>query len=455
MSSSTSAYAYLPRVAQNLAVSARGLQIRRQRTGRDFVRYLAEYEALNLSPEKTMTRRTRLLDQALARALSAPAYSGLSQRTDALELFPLRTKRDHSDAPAAYRLETHEPVVHLATSGSTGTPLRYATTRSAISHQWAVWWRYRRWHGIDLDTWCGYFGGKSSCPSRERSVFWRVNRPGRQVMFSTHHLSASTVERYVEEMNRRRLPWLHGLPSTLGLLTTMMEEAGLRFGPWLRWITFGSENVSETTVADVERVHGVRASEHYGLGEAVANLSQCPRGRLHVDEDFSYVEFVPYENPARGEDQLFRLIGTGFVNKAQAFVRYDTGDLVSGLEDGCECGRPGRTVSRVDGRSASYATLPSGVRVGPVSHILRDIDGIAQGQLFVTSAGELVFHVVPNAGFDASVEAELRARVRRQASAPVSVAVEVRQTLLRGPNGKVPAVVQDDPPVDDAEKGPR
>ena len=455
MSSITSAYAHLPRVAQNFAVSARGLQIRKQRTGRDFVRHLAEYEALNLSLEDTIAHRARLLDQALVRAVSAPAYSGQSVRRDELELFPLQTKQDHSDAPAAYRLETQEPVVHVATSGSTGAPLRYVTTRSAISHQWAVWWRYRRWHGIDLATWCGYFGGKSTCPSKERSVFWRVNRPGRQVMFSTHHLSPNTVERYVEEMNRRRLPWLHGLPSTIGLLTTMMEEADLRFGPWLRWITFGSENVSETTVADMERVHGVRAAEHYGLGEAVANLSECPSGRLHVDEDFSFVEFLPYDRPGRGRDQLFRIVGTGFTNTAQAFVRYDTGDLVSGLEDGCDCSRPGRTVTRVDGRATSYATLPSGVRVGPVSHILRDIDGIAQGQVFVTSAGGLVFHVVPNAGFDESVETELRARVQRQASVPVTVAVEVRKALLRGPNGKVPAVVDGDPPSDEAGIGSR
>lgn len=443
-------YARTPRTLQHLAVSTRGLYLRRERLGSSFRRILAGYEARNRSSVQTEEDRHRFLREALGRAVEAPAYRSLDlSDPEDIQAFPLTTKQDHALGGDGYRLDHRGRLVRVATGGSTGTPLRFVTTREAIRHQWAVWWRYRRWHGIELDTWCGYFGGKPTCPPQEDGVFWRYNAPGRQVMFSTPHLTAETVEQYVEEINRRRLRWLHGLPSTISLLTTYMEAADLRFGSSLQWISFGSENVPAGAIADIQRVHGIRALDHYGLGEAVANLSQCRHGRLHVDEDFSYVEFLPYESGPSDDDALYRLVGTAFTNPAQAFVRYDTGDLVSGVEDGCDCGRPGRTVARVDGRTASYARLPSGARIGPISHIFRGIEGIAQGQVFVTSQGVLVFHIVPGAGYEPSVAAEIEHRVRGRAVEPVEVVVVPRSGLVRGPNGKVPVVVQGEPPTDE------
>ena len=40
----------------------------------------------------------------------------------------------------------------------------------------------------------------------------------------------------------------------------------------------------------IERAFGVLPLEHYGMAEAVANVSMCPSRRLHVDEDFAATE---------------------------------------------------------------------------------------------------------------------------------------------------------------------
>ena len=82
-----------------------------------------------------------------------------------------------------------------------------------------------------------------------------------------------------------------------------------------------------------------------GLAEAVANISECERGRLHVDEDFAAVEFVPEQTGRR-----HRIVGCNFTNLATPLLRYDTGDLAVLDDDGCDCGRPGRVVASVDGR---------------------------------------------------------------------------------------------------------
>ena len=53
------------------------------------------------------------------------------------------------------------------------------TTLAAIQEQWAIWWRYRRLHGLQFNTWCGYFGGRSVVPlTQKRPPLWRFNRAG-------------------------------------------------------------------------------------------------------------------------------------------------------------------------------------------------------------------------------------------------------------------------------------
>ena len=71
-------------------------------------------------------------------------------------------------------------------------------TMNAIREQWAIWWRYRSWHGIQKGTWCGLFAGRSVVSATQtQPPFWRINYPGRQVLFSGYHLSRENLPSYV------------------------------------------------------------------------------------------------------------------------------------------------------------------------------------------------------------------------------------------------------------------
>ena len=47
-----------------------------------------------------------------------------------------------------------------STSGTTGSGFNFPETREMEQKQWAVWWRFRKWHGINSSMWCGWFGGR-------------------------------------------------------------------------------------------------------------------------------------------------------------------------------------------------------------------------------------------------------------------------------------------------------
>jgi phenylacetate-CoA ligase len=311
----------------------------------------------------------------------------------------------------------------------------------ADADRWAVWWRYRAAHSIGRGDWCAYFGGRSIVPSSQAGPpYWRVNRPGRQVMFSAYHLSAKTANDYLSEIARRRVPWLHGYPSFLALIATYALDSGFRFGDPIRIVTTGAENLLPQQKELIERAFGAPVRQHYGQSEGVANFSECPHGRLHVDEDYSFVEFLPTEMP----DQ-YRVVGTNLTNTAFPFLRYDTQDVVTISGSQCDCGWSGRVVDRVDGRQEDYLVLSDGSRVGRLDHILKDMVEIREAQFRQSAPGKAVLLVVPGPNYSEAAEARLRAELRERLGDRVQVTICHTDRIERTRAGKLRLVVSEMP----------
>jgi len=442
-------YDHLPVPAQHIICSMVGASLKLRRFDTRFGRVLSDYEIRAFQPiQLARGFRDRRLAEFLGTIRAHPFYrstlgGGSLHRSTVDNLacvssLPVLTKRDVSDS-----LEFTSPrnarrsSVAVHTSGTTGGGFRFFTTRQAEREQWAVWWRYRRWHGIDRQTWCGYFGGRSIVPvAVRRPPFWRLNWPMRQLLFSQYHLSYDTAPLYLDEIRKRRLPWLHGYPSTLALLAAYSIEHGFDVGESIRWVTTGAENLFPHQVDLIRRAFGVAPRQHYGMAEAVANFSECERGKLHVDEDFAYVEFVPTETLG-----LFRIVGTNFTNPATPLVRYDTGDLAWLSEDGCGCGRPGRVVARVDGRSEDYVVLRNGVCIGRLDHIFKDLVNVREAQIYQEQVGEVVLRVVRGPEYSSADEESLRAEARSRLSNDTAILIDYVDSIRRTATGKLRFVV--------------
>ncbi len=329
-------YLAMPLPLQNLLVSCEGWSIVHSRYNARFRRFLAEYGDRTLwdAGQVESFRNRRLRDFVAHAARTVPHYRDLFAKLRLraeefcsladLQQLPILTKQEVQESPERFMSEAvprrARRVCH--TSGSTGAGLRFAATADCQREQWAVWWRYRQCHGLTHHTPCLYLGGRSVVPlTQRRPPFWRHNRPGRQILFSAYHLGPETAESYLRAMKSSGAAWMHGYPSLVSLVAHYALEWGIR--PSLRWVTTGAENLLPQQIQLIERAFGVRPIQHYGMAEGVANVSQCPRGNLHVDEDFAAVEFVAH--PAGG----FRILGTNFTNPAFPLLRYDTGDVAA------------------------------------------------------------------------------------------------------------------------------
>jgi phenylacetate-CoA ligase len=317
--------------------------------------------------------------------------------------------------------------------------LRFPLTKDAIQQQWATWWRFRRWHGIDRGEWCGYFGGNPIVPvQRGHAPYWRYNTAGRQVMFGGSHLSAHSWRGYVAELNARRLRWLHGYPSLLALLASYLVEHRVSLDYDVRWVTTSAENLLPAQADVIERAFGVRPKQHYGMAEGAANASECPKGRLHVDEDFAFMEFVPVDHGTG-----FRVVGTNVTNRAFPLIRYDVGDIAQVSSRTCDCGRPGRIIDRIDGRREDYVVLPSGALVGRLDHLFKDQVRVREAQIYQPDSTRVVLRLVTASDFTKRDEEALLTSARIWLGTDLRIETERVESLPRTSAGKLRFVVSE------------
>ena len=441
-------YLKLPVGLQNLALSLEGRRLERRRFNAEYRTLLAESEERTFwDGEQTERFRDGRLTAFVARAArTVPYYRDLFRRLPIdpaeirtlgdLEALPVLTKREVQQDPSRFEPEggAKAPAFVSHTSGSTGAGLRFPTTWRAHREQWAVWWRYRGWHGLSPETTCLYFGGRSIVPvEQKRPPFWRHNRGGHQIMFSAYHLNAETAPAYLEKMRRSGARWIHGYPSMVALLASYALEHDAGFEA--RQVTLGSENLLPQQEQLIERAFGVLPVEHYGMAEAVANISMCPARRLHVDEDFAATELVPM-----GDDH-YRIIGTNLSNPAFPLLRYEVGDFASLGDGSCDCGRPGRVVARLDGRLEDYVITKDGARLGRLDHIFKNLDRVREAQIRQSRVGHMALIVVKGPGYSEQDDRLLREEVAKRVGDQVDFDIEYVTAVKRTGREKLRFVI--------------
>jgi len=445
-------YLHLPTFCQNTLCSLYGARLIRRRYGNSYKTLEREvFEREKWTPEQIKTF-TKKRCQAIVKhaASTVPYYRRLFTEMhldpqdikgpEDLKALPIINKQIVQENPDDFNsnLKNQMRYSMTHTSGTTGAGLIFPVTLEAEQQQWAIWWRYRARFGLDRNTWYAHFHGKSIVPfERLKPPFWRVNRPGRQILFSTYHMSEHNLPYYIEELNRRQLSWIHGYPSILALLAFYMLENGYELNYKPKVITVGSENLLQQQKQAIEKAFNAPCRQHYGMAEGVGNISECPEGNLHVDEDYAYIEFLPTD------DDSYRIIGTNYTNYAFPLIRYDVGDLVR-LEDPkkkCPCGRAGRLVTSIDGRKEDYILTPDGRRIGRLDHIFKDMINIKECQIYQENSERVVFRVVRGKKYTEKDEKILLHEARIRLGNQIKIDIDYVEAIERTESGKLRFVI--------------
>lgn len=443
-------YDISPVWVQNLMCSVKGWLINRRRYGKAFYAELERYENGHYHQTHELLKMLETVTdmEVYKPYLAEVDWEALKEKPESIyeviARFPVIRKiqvKNNIDSFANPTFQGEKIV--MQTSGTTGGGLIFPYSVEMENRQWAVWWRYRRALGITQETWCGWFGGKVIVSHRVKNApFWRVNKPGRQVMFSSYHLTRETASLYYEEIKKRGLTWLHGYPSHAARFAAFIIDLGLEPLTKVKYVTTGAENVLGNQVAAMQKVFpNAIIRQHYGLNEGVANISQDKDGMWKVDDDFCYVELIPVseDNPC-----VCHIIGTGFSNLAFPLIRYDTGDLATVERN--EKGQVVRILS-IDGRSSNALRQPSGHDIveASLSIVLHDFNNIVEAQFHQKSLSDIELWVVRSKNYSDRDEAQLRTSLEKTFEKGVVCSIKYVDAVERTKAGKLKIVVNEMP----------
>lgn len=394
-----SVYSKLPVCMQNVAFSLAGAKIRSYRYGPGFHRMLNEFEEhTNWTFDRVANWRDQKLRELIDHAYrTVPYYHSVMKEgginpssirfADDLKVLPLLTKDMIKARPDQFVSSEarHMRILHVHTSGTTGSGFQFDSTVECQQAQFACFWRYYRKLGLTLDTWQAQFSSRNAVPRRQRRPpFWRIDCFGKRYYMSAFHENPDNLASYYECIARKRFEWISGYPSLMVLLAQWMNERGLAFD-FVRAVTCGAENLYLHQIKAMEGAFGVEPRQTYGQTENVAIFSQDPDGHIFVDEDFSVVEFLPVE----GSGSL-QIVGTCLFNFATPLIRYCTNDEASVREIKGQR----REILSLDGRNEDYVILPDGTKIGKLDHVFKDTPCIREAQIYQYSDYSVVLKIV-------------------------------------------------------------
>ena len=368
--------------------------------------------------------------------------------------FPFTAKADLRDnyPYGLFAMPMREVVRIHASSGTTGMATVVGYTRNDLRHWSNLVARVITAAGVTKDDVIqiafgyGLFTGA-----------FGLHQGAERIGASVIPASSGNTARQIQIMKDFKTTALVGTPSYAMLIGDTLREKGIPVSALsLRYGLFGSEPWSETMRKEIESKLGILATDNYGLSEVMGPgiSGEClERNGLHFNEDHFLIEVVdpetlaPVADGAEGE-----LVITSLTKEAFPMIRYRTRDRIRILKGDCPCGRTGRRMSRVLGRTDDMIII-RGVNVYPIQieNVLVEIGGKQPHYQIVVDRKGAMDEATVLVGAEESIffdqmkhQKDMVDRIKNRIVQEIGVSVEVKlveKKTIRQPDGKAQLVV--------------
>jgi phenylacetate-CoA ligase len=447
-------YERLPHPLRSVAATWRGMWLYRWRYGAETERMVEEaLERETWTPTQWKTWQeaalASLLDRAAKEVPFYREYWTLQRRRgnraswEILENWPILEKEHLRKNPLAFLADDRSRtwMLHLHTSGTTGTPLELWQSRDTVRQWYALFeTRWRRWYGVSMHDRYGMLGGRLVTPvGQRRPPFWVWNQAFRQLYCSSYHLAPDLIPHYLDALARYRVTYLCGYTSSIYLLAEEVLRLG-RTDLGMKVVVLNAEPVYDSHRRVIEKAFRCPARETYGMTEKVMGASECEHGALHLWPEAGVVEVL-------GEDGASTagfgdLILTGLLQRDMPLIRYRIGDrgALQSISSCCSCGRTLPILQSVDGRSDDVLVTQDGRQIGRLDPVFKADLPVREVQVIQEALDRLLVRIVPAEGFTGADEAVIRARLQDRLG-KIHIDIEFSERLPRSSGGKIRAVV--------------
>ena len=329
-------------------------------------------------------------------------------------------------------------VIRRHTSGSTGEPLTYLTSKNAYGFNVAC--NLRGWY------WMGYELGdkyvKLSQHSRESLKKRIQDSVNRCKLISADDLSAKNMGKIVDQIIEYKPKVLRAYPDVLLLIAKYIESKGITNLNIEKINTTG--NILSKAHRDfIEQKFKCEIFDSYGC-EGTAILFECEAGNgYHSAMEYGITEIIS-ESKAMKESGMGKLITTDLQNYAMPMIRYDTQDIVKYLDEDCSCGRKLIKVESIGGRDTDILKFSNGkfLIVHNFTVYFEKMDFVKQFQVRQDEPDSMTIFLVIKNTFTKKNEDSIKKYWKNYLGEEISVNIKIVKTIELSPSGKRRFVVR-------------
>jgi phenylacetate-CoA ligase len=404
----------------------------------EFRQALEQMEDADLAARRAMADRLRARVVTWAAKLSGYRDYDFSRPFGEL---PLLSKARLQSEAGNFQRRTVIPQVDVATSGTTGVPLRLKRSIQSLAIEQAMFDWMAAKVGLDYGNSriAVLRGDEVKDPNDPEPPYWvEVGRS--RVIFSSVHLNNRTFPHYERKLQEFKPDVLTCYPSSLELLTHLAEPRNSSIS--FKLAITSSETLGAGLRERVKRVFGAPLLDYYGQTERSCAAYSLEDGIYRFIFPYAYPELVP------GADGRCGIVGTPFWNRAQPLVRYDIGDIAVLPEAAAESASEREKISLgfstfhgIEGRRSDCLKLADGSRVFGLDRVPSGVDGAASVQIVQVAPAAVLMVVVPNAQYTEETLAVLRRKFYLKVPHNVDLRIDVRESPYRLASGKAPVFI--------------
>lgn len=330
------------------------------------------------------------------------------------------------------------------TGGSTGTPMIVYRHPFSLGTEHAFARRQFDWAGVGLRKKTAWiFQRVVATPEQKDARLYEYDPILRELTLSAYHCSNETALEYAKLISKYGIEVVVGYPSAVYLMAKTCLNSGFQL--CLRVVLSTWEAMTDVMQQTISEAFGCRVFDFYGSGERVVAIHKCEQGSYHIIPEYGYTELLPLD----GHKGYYRVVSTGFWNKAMPLIRYDMGDVVIGSgQKQCTCGRQFPVVDSIIGKEGDVIRSPSGVTLGvtAVVQVLYTVGGtnnVLETQFVQDKLDHITVEYVPSSSFTSDDLVNMRQATARFLPKDLKVDFKRVEAVRRTPMGKIKPIISE------------
>lgn len=306
----------------------------------------------------------------------------------------------------------------IATSGSTGEPLVLYADRRQLEMRWASTFRSAEWTGWRFGDrqarlWHQTLGMSASQVVREYLDAWFMRR----LFIPAYEMSDDNIGELIEKLRRFKPVLIDGYAEIFNFLAHYARRNGIG-GLQPKAIMTSAQIMPPQVREVIEREFKTHVFDKYGSREFSGIAYECDHHSGHHLMAESYIVEILKEGRPAAPGELGEVVITDLNNYAVPLIRYRIGDLAVAMDPNevCGCGRGLPRIGRIEGRAQAIVLCANGTWLPGTffAHFFKDYDfAVRQYQIVQRVEDAIELRIVPEAGYSASIEADLLKGLRR------------------------------------------